>query len=65
AVLPGCSTRKFHSSKRNAFQGINTQPIGTISVGRGGECEIQAVAKAPTREIATEPIAFDGNKRIL
>ncbi|MCS5573303.1 MAG: asparaginase domain-containing protein, partial [Pseudomonadales bacterium] len=39
AVLPGCSTRKFHSSKRDAFQGINAQPLGTIAVGRSGECE--------------------------
>ena len=65
AILPGCSTRKFHSSRRDAFQGINAQPLGTISVGRGGECEIHVNAQAPTREIATEPIAFDESKRIL
>jgi glutamyl-tRNA(Gln) amidotransferase subunit D len=65
AVLPGCSTRKFHSSKRDAFQGINAQPLGTISVGRGGECKIHVDAIAPTREVVTEPIVFDESKRIL
>ena len=65
AIMPGCSTRKFHSSKRNAFQGINAQPLGTISVGRGGQCQIEMDVKQPTRDIATEPIAFDEGKRIL
>ena len=65
AVLPGCSTRKFHSSRRDAFQGINAQPLGTITVGRSGECEIHVDSKVPTREVTTEPIAFDEGKRIL
>ena len=65
AVLPGCSTRKFHSSRRDAFQGINAQPLGTIAVGRGGECEIHVDSKVPTREVVAEPIAFDESKRIL
>ena len=65
AVMPGCSTRKFHSSKRNAFQAINTQPLGTIAVGRGGDCQIEMDADTPTREIAVAPIIFDENKRIL
>ena len=65
AVLPGCSTRKFHSSRRDAFQGINAQPLGTIAVGRSGECEIHVDSKVPTREVVTEPIAFDESKRIL
>ena len=65
AVMPGCSTRKFHSSKRDAFQGINTQPLGTIAVNRGGECVIDVEAEVPTRPEASEPIAFDENTRIL
>ena len=65
AVLPGCSTRKFHSSRRDAFQGINAQPLGTIAVGRSGDCEIRVDSEAPTREVVTEPIAFDESKRIL
>ncbi|MDG1524562.1 MAG: Glu-tRNA(Gln) amidotransferase subunit GatD [Candidatus Thalassarchaeaceae archaeon] len=65
AIMPGCSTRKFHSSKRDAFQGINAQPLGTITVGRGGECHIDMEAKTPTRDIASAPITFDESKRIL
>ncbi len=65
AIMPGCSTRKFHSSKRDAFQAINAQMLGTITVGRGGDCQIDMDAGTPTREIATAPITFDENKRIL
>ncbi|PDH25501.1 MAG: hypothetical protein CND85_04505, partial [Marine Group II euryarchaeote MED-G33] len=65
AIMPGCSTRKFHSSKRNAFQGINADPLGFISVGRNGNCEIEMEAQKPTRNIATKPAVFDENTRIL
>ena len=65
AVMPGCSTRKFHSSKRNAFQAINAQPLGMIMVGRNGDCEIHADLRPPTRDIAAKPISFDENIRIL
>jgi glutamyl-tRNA(Gln) amidotransferase subunit D len=65
AIMPGCSTRKFHSSKRDAFQGINAQPLGTITVGRGGECHIDMEVNTPTRDIASAPITFDESKRIL
>ncbi|MDA0715876.1 MAG: Glu-tRNA(Gln) amidotransferase subunit GatD [archaeon] len=30
-VLPGMSTRKLHSSRRDAFQAVNAQPLATIS----------------------------------
>ena len=65
AIMPGCSTRKFHSSKRNAFQGINADPLGFISVGRNGNCEIEMDAQKPTRNIATKPAVFDEKTRIL
>ena len=65
AIMPGCSTRKFHSSKRDAFQGINAQPLGTILVGRNGECQINMEVRTPTRDVTTEPTAFDDSKRIL
>jgi glutamyl-tRNA(Gln) amidotransferase subunit D len=65
AIMPGCSTRKFHSSKRNAFQGINAEPLGFISVGRNGDCQIDMDAKKPTRNIADKPIVFDEGIRIL
>ena len=65
AIMPGCSTRKFHSSKRNAFQGINAEPLGFISVGRNGECVIEMDAQKPTRNIATKPAVFNEGTRIL
>ena len=65
AIMPGCSTRKFHSSKRNAFQGINADPLGFISVGRNGNCEIDMDVQKPTRNIAAKPAVFDENTRIL
>jgi len=65
AIMPGCSTRKFHSSKRNAFQGINAEPLGFISVGRNGDCQIEMHAKKPTRNIAAKPVVFDERTRIL
>ncbi len=65
AVLPGCAARKFHSSRRNAFQTINTEPIGTIHVGRNGECSINASVQIPKRDVANEPIEFNEKIRIL
>jgi glutamyl-tRNA(Gln) amidotransferase subunit D len=65
AIMPGCSTRKFHSSKRNAFQGINADPLGFISVGRNGNCEIDMDVQKPTRNIAAKPAVFNENARIL
>ena len=65
AVMPGCSTRKFHSSKRDAFQGINANPLGTITVTRGGDCTIDATSNSPSREITREPKMFNEDVRIL
>ena len=65
AVMPGCATRKFHSSRRDAFQGINVQPLATISIERGGECQINSENHMSMRQITSEPIAFDEKVRIL
>lgn len=65
AVLPGCSTRKFHSSRRDAFHGINAEPLAHVHVARGGGCTIQGTASTPSRPIATTPIQFNENVRIL
>ena len=65
AVLPGCATRKFHSSRRNAFQTINSDLIGTIQVGRNGNCKIIAKSTSPTRNIANQPMVFSEKTRIL
>ena len=65
AVLPGCAARKFHSSRRNAFQTINSEPIGMVHVGRTGNCTIEADAIVPTREISQDPILYNQSARIL
>lgn len=35
SVHPGIGVRKMHSTRRDAFQGINTQPLATISANNG------------------------------
>ncbi|WEL19823.1 Glu-tRNA(Gln) amidotransferase subunit GatD [Candidatus Nanohalococcus occultus] len=34
-VLPAAKARKMHTSRRNAFQGINAEPLGTIDYQTG------------------------------
>ena len=65
AVLPGCAARKFHSSRRNAFQTINSEPLGMVHVGRTGNCTIETDAIVPTREITQDPILYNESTRIL
>jgi glutamyl-tRNA(Gln) amidotransferase subunit D len=65
AVLPGCAVRKFHSSRRDAFQTINSEPIGSIQVTRSGACTLEAKSANLTRPISTTPLRFDESKRIL
>lgn len=65
AVMPGCAVRKFHSSRRDTFQGINAGPLARIAVGRGGACEIHGERPSPTRALADGPTPFDTEVRIL
>ena len=65
AVLPGCAARKFHSSRRNAFQTINSEPLGMVHVCRTGNCTIETDAIVPTREITQDPILYNESTRIL
>ena len=65
AVLPGCAARKFHSSRRNAFQTINSEPLGMVHVGRTGNCTIETDAIVPTREITQDPVLYNESTRIL
>jgi len=66
AVLPGCSARKFHSSRRDAFKPINAHPLAEIQVGRGGNCTIKMRQwESATRPVATQPMHFVEDIRIL
>jgi len=69
-VLPGCSVRKFHSSRRDTFAAINRNPIATIRVERGGACEITlsdsySESYNTVRTISKLPIKFSPDIRIL
>ena len=35
SVLPGCSVRKHHSSRRDAFSAINSRPLAEITLTKG------------------------------
>jgi len=35
AILPGCSTRKLHSTRRDAFKPINAEPLAIVNINRG------------------------------
>ena len=34
AVLPGCATRKYHSSRRDSFKSINQKPLAHITINK-------------------------------
>jgi glutamyl-tRNA(Gln) amidotransferase subunit D len=69
-VLPGMSTRKLHSSRRDAFQAVNAQPLATITYN-GTECThattdtyAEAIA-AGGREVANRVSGFLPHLKIL
>ncbi len=69
AVLPGCSARKLHSTRRDAFQAINSTPLGHVHLTRGGISHTlsdeyaNALANTPSRGQAP-PTEFSENIRI-
>ena len=64
AVLPGCASRKYHSSRRDAFKPINQDPLAQIVIGRGGpEIDLQPEAH-DARVEAISPSLFDEKVRI-
>ncbi len=58
-VLPGCSSRKAHSTRRGAFVVVNQGPIGHISL-RSGHPVIEAPEpRGAQREVESSPTRFD------
>jgi glutamyl-tRNA(Gln) amidotransferase subunit D len=65
AVLPGCASRKYHSSRRGAFKSINQDPIANIFVDKKGARIEFNESQVHEARIETElPIFFDESIRI-
>lgn len=64
AVLPGCSTRKLHSTRRDAFKPINAEVLATVHIGREGPTHTlspvyeEALASTTPRQNTT-PTKYD------
>ena len=64
-MLHGCATRKYHSSRRDAFKSINQEPIAHISIDRGTpSIEMGEAVPFDARTEAISPMMFDESTRI-
>ncbi len=69
SVLPGCAARKSHSSRRDAFRGINQDALGIVEVTQG-DCEItlseEYIATLdPGRAPVDSPLTLNESTKIL
>ena len=64
AVLPGCASRKSHSSKRGAFRSVNQEPVAYVALGPDGPRIETNRSVVSEREVADGPILFDEGCRI-
>ncbi|MEC9350997.1 MAG: Glu-tRNA(Gln) amidotransferase subunit GatD [Candidatus Thermoplasmatota archaeon] len=65
AVLPGIASRKYHSSRRDAFKSINQNPLAWINNdGTGPSIEMAEHEPADARVEAISPMMFDEDTRI-
>ena len=63
AVLPGCSCRKAHSSKRGAFIAVNQEPLAYISIESRGLDQGSKGGSVP-RGVEKDPVLFNETARI-
>ena len=70
AVYPGVGVRKLHSSRRDAFQTVNCEPLAMITV-ENGECShtLEAaykedLTKASNRPVCQRPTTYETGVRI-
>ena len=70
AVYPGVGVRKLHSSRRDAFQTVNCEPLAMITVDNG-ECShiLEAaykedLTKASNRPVCQRPTTYETGVRI-
>jgi glutamyl-tRNA(Gln) amidotransferase subunit D len=65
AVLPGCASRKYHSSRRGAFKSINQNPLAHVLVNKGSATIELFEPRAHDARIESEsPTYFDESIRI-
>jgi len=65
SVLPGCATRKYHSSRRDAFKPINQEPIAHVKIGPDApSIEMGDAVGFDARPEAISPMMFDESTRI-
>jgi len=65
AVLPGCASRKYHSSRRGAFKAINQKPIAHILVNKDTATIEFVESRGHVARIETNsPTYFDESIRI-
>ena len=65
SVLPGCATRKYHSSRRDAFKPINQEPIAHVKIGPDGpSIEMGDAVGFDARPEAISPMMFEESTRI-
>jgi glutamyl-tRNA(Gln) amidotransferase subunit D len=62
AVSPGVSVRKMHSTRRNAFQMINGERIGEITISRTGLSH--TVSLRPQSRSISEPTMYNPDVRV-
>ena len=62
AVSPGVSVRKMHSTRRNAFQMINGEIIGEITISRTGLSH--TVSLRPQSRSISEPTMYNPDVRV-
>ncbi len=70
-VLPGCSARKLHSSRRDAFKSVNAEVLAHVHVSRDGishtlmpEYEAALKSTPPRVSPSSEPTTYDGAIRV-
>ncbi len=58
SILPGISSRKMHSSTRGAFQSIDIEPLGRITV-EGSDCSVEMIRNTGEQRPIGKPTLFD------
>ena len=63
SILPGISSRKMHSSRRDAFQTIDIRPLGRIHVD-GSDCRHEILQQKTVNRPISKQLLFDEGIKI-
>ena len=69
AIQPGTGVRKLHSTRRDAFRNVNSQPLAYVSIDGGNPTIVmdsvyQQELDSSNAEITTSPRKYSENVRI-